>query len=110
MLGQVASMPDGGEAYLHHDETTGSGNNGGSCGDRCRLGGKRPRLRHQPSKQQQRLAASTKNRMAKGLERGGIPGWGSYLTFSWVGPFLKLGSMVTLKEEHLEEIYKHHER
>lgn len=51
-----------------------------------------------------------KNRMAEAIERGGIWGWGSYLTFAWAGPFLKLGSTVTLKEEHLEGIYKTHER
>ncbi|CAM9886717.1 unnamed protein product [Scytosiphon promiscuus] len=47
-----------------------------------------------------------RNRMAEAIERGGILGWGSYLTFAWAGPFLKLGSSVTLKEEHLEGIYK----
>lgn len=36
--------------------------------------------------------------------------WGSYLTFSWAGSFLSLGSTVTLKEEHLEGTYKKHER
>ena len=46
------------------------------------------------------------NRMAAAMERGGILGWGSYLTFAWAGPFLKLGSTVTLKAEHLEEIYR----
>lgn len=46
------------------------------------------------------------NRMAEVIERGGILGWGSYLTFAWAGPFLKLGSTVTLKTEHLEGIYK----
>eukprot|EP00752_Nemacystus_decipiens_P006704 g6027.t1 len=48
------------------------------------------------------------NRMAAAMKRGGILGWGSYLTFAWAGPFLKLGSTVTLKTEHLEEIYKTH--
>ncbi|CBN77893.1 conserved unknown protein [Ectocarpus siliculosus] len=47
--------------------------------------------------------------MAEALQRGGILGWGSYLTFAWAGPFLKLGSTVTLKEEHLEGIYHKHE-
>lgn len=46
------------------------------------------------------------NRMAEAMERGGILGWASYLTFAWAGPFLKLGSTVTLKTEHLEGIYK----
>eukprot|EP00903_Cladosiphon_okamuranus_P016201 g14950.t2 len=46
------------------------------------------------------------NPMAEAMERGGILGWGSYLTFSWAGPFLKLGSTVTLTAEHLEDIYK----
>lgn len=46
------------------------------------------------------------NRMAEAMERGGILGWGSYLTFAWAGPFLKLGSTVALKAEHLEDIYK----
>ncbi|CAB1106389.1 unnamed protein product [Ectocarpus sp. CCAP 1310/34] len=44
------------------------------------------------------------------MKRGGIIGWGSYLTFAWAGSFLKLGSTVTLKEEHLEGIYDKHER
>ncbi|CAN0183138.1 unnamed protein product [Ectocarpus sp. 12 AP-2014] len=47
--------------------------------------------------------------MAEAMQRGGILGWGSYLTFAWAGPFLKLGSTVTLKEEHLEGIYHKHE-
>lgn len=51
-----------------------------------------------------------KNRMAKDMERGGILGWGSYLTFSWANAFLSLGATVALKEEHLESIYKKHER
>ncbi len=46
------------------------------------------------------------NRMQETMDRGGILGWASYLTFAWAGPFLKLGSTTTLKEEHLEEIYK----
>ncbi|CAB1098879.1 unnamed protein product [Ectocarpus sp. CCAP 1310/34] len=49
------------------------------------------------------------NRMAAAMKRGGIMGWGSYLTFAWAGSFLKLGSTVTLKEEHLEGIYDKHE-
>ncbi|CAM9399555.1 unnamed protein product, partial [Ectocarpus sp. 12 AP-2014] len=49
------------------------------------------------------------NRMAAAMKRGGIVGWGSYLTFAWAGSFLKLGSTVTLKEEHLEGIYDTHE-
>lgn len=50
--------------------------------------------------------AVTPNRMAEAMERGGIRGWSSYLTFAWAGPFLKLGSTVTLKAEHLEGVYK----
>lgn len=50
------------------------------------------------------------NRMAEAMERGGILGWGSYLTFAWAGPFLRLGSKVTLKEENLEGIYKTYKR
>ena len=50
------------------------------------------------------------NRMAAALEKGGILGWGSYLTFSWAGPFLKLGSTVTLTVDHLEGIYKTYKR
>ncbi|CAM9346350.1 unnamed protein product, partial [Ectocarpus sp. 8 AP-2014] len=49
------------------------------------------------------------NRLAAAMKRGGIMGWGSYLTFAWAGSFLKLGSTVTLKEEHLEGIYDKHE-
>ncbi|CAN0477208.1 unnamed protein product, partial [Ectocarpus sp. 12 AP-2014] len=49
------------------------------------------------------------NHMAEAMKRGGILGWGSYLTFAWAGSFLKLGSTVTLKEEHLEGIYDKHE-
>ncbi|CAM9665095.1 unnamed protein product, partial [Hapterophycus canaliculatus] len=55
--------------------------------------------------QEQEKAEPPPNRMAEAIERGGILGWGSYLTFAWAGPFLKLGSSVTLKEEHLEGIY-----
>lgn len=50
------------------------------------------------------------NRMAEALEKGGILGWGSYLTFAWAGPFLKLGSTVTLTVDHLEGIYKTYKR
>lgn len=46
------------------------------------------------------------NRMQEAMDRGGILGWGSYLTFAWAGHFLKLGSTTTLNEEHLESIYK----
>lgn len=51
-------------------------------------------------------AVQQPNRMAEAMDRGGILGWASYLTFAWAGPFLKLGSTVTLRTEHLEGIYK----
>ena len=47
------------------------------------------------------------NRMSEAMAAGR---WGSYLTFSWAGSFLSLGSAVTIKEEHLEGTYKKHER
>ncbi|CAM9122756.1 unnamed protein product [Ectocarpus sp. 4 AP-2014] len=55
------------------------------------------------------VARQPSNRMAEAMKRGGMLGWGSYLTFAWAGSFLKLGSTVTLKEEHLEGIYDKHE-
>lgn len=36
--------------------------------------------------------------------------WWSCLTFSWAKSFLSLGSTITIKEEHLEDTYKTHER
>lgn len=48
--------------------------------------------------------------MTDAIERGGLIGWASYLTFSWAGPFLKLGSTVTLKVDDLDGIYKGHKR
>lgn len=56
--------------------------------------------------------AGNRNRscLADAIERGGLSGWASYLTFAWAGPFLKLGSTVTLKVEDLDGIYKEHER
>lgn len=48
--------------------------------------------------------------MADAIDRGGLVGWASYLTFSWAGPFLKLGSAVTLKVDDLDGIYKGHKR
>ena len=50
--------------------------------------------------------AAPPNRMQEAMDRGGIVGWASYLTFAWAGHFLKLGSTTTLKEEHLEDVYK----
>lgn len=56
--------------------------------------------------EQQQQQQQPPSRMGQALERGGILGYGSYLTFAWAGSFLELGSTVTLKEEHLETIYK----
>ncbi|CAN0142840.1 unnamed protein product [Ectocarpus sp. 6 AP-2014] len=80
-------------------------------------GGQRPTASSGEQQQQRQhveeggnVAHQPGNRMASAMKRGGILGWGSYLTFAWAGPFLKLGSTVTLKEEHLEGIYDKHER
>ena len=51
-----------------------------------------------------------KNSMEETIERGGLSGWFSLLTFGWAGPFLRLGSSRTLTEEDLDGIYKHHRR
>lgn len=48
--------------------------------------------------------------LAEAIERGGLSGWASYLTFYWAGPFLSLGSSRTIKEEDLEGIFKTHRR
>ncbi|CBN77889.1 hypothetical protein Esi_0077_0043 [Ectocarpus siliculosus] len=78
-------------------------------------GGQRPTASSREQQQSQHVeeggnvAHQSGNLMAEAMKRGGILGWGSYLTFAWAGPFLKLGSTVTLKEEHLEGIYDKHE-
>ena len=48
--------------------------------------------------------------LADAIERGGLVGWASFLTFSWAGPFLKLGSTVTLKIDDLDGICEAHKR
>lgn len=39
------------------------------------------------------------------IEKGGISGWASYLSYSWAGPFLRLGASRTLQEEDLMGIH-----
>lgn len=50
--------------------------------------------------------AEPPSRFADTIEGGGIWGALSYLTFSWAGPFLQLGSTKTLGEEDLMGIDK----
>lgn len=39
------------------------------------------------------------------VERGGILGWASYVSFHWAGRFLRLGASKTLQEEDLMGIH-----
>lgn len=82
----MASVQHVGSKHLHEAETP---------DDRCNNLAKKLRENLRP------------NRMGEAMAAGR---WGSYLTFSWAGSFLSLGSTVTIKEEHLEGTYEKHER
>lgn len=75
------------------------------------VGSKHPREAEKPDadgKHAEKLRGNLRpNRMGEAIAAGR---WGSYLTFSWAGSFLSLGSTVTIKEEHLEGTYEKHER
>jgi len=52
----------------------------------------------------------SRNGMQEAIDRGGLFGCFSLLTFSWAGPFLRLGASRTLEENDLDGIYKYHKR